>query len=268
MAALRSRLPRYDSSAAMLTFSFVAVAGFTVLRGVFAATIDLRVDEAYYWTWSKEGVLSYLDHPPMIAWCIRFGTLLFGDTNFGVRFPGLLAMFLMQLLLADIVWRTLRDVRYVVIALLLPEASLDYGLSMAKLAPDVVLIPLELAMIWSLVQLSQSGNQRWWLAAGVFGGLALLTKYTAILLLPAVVAFAIVPDWRKRQMSSRQTWLATGLAFLIFSPVLYWNAVHEGASFRFQLDRPAQISGWSARFLADFAASNSCWSGCCCCRSS
>jgi 4-amino-4-deoxy-L-arabinose transferase-like glycosyltransferase len=120
--SLRSRIPRYDSAAALLTFCFVVIAGLAVLRGVFAATIDLRVDEAYYWTWSKESVVSYLDHPPMIAWCIRFGTLLFGDTNFGVRFPGLVAMFLMQLLLADIVWRTLRDVRYVVIAVLLPEA--------------------------------------------------------------------------------------------------------------------------------------------------
>ena len=98
-ASLGSRIPRYDSAAALLTFCFVAVAGLAVLRGVFAATIDLRVDEAYYWTWSKESVVSYLDHPPMIAWCIRFGTLLFGDTNFGVRFPGLLAMLLMRCLL-------------------------------------------------------------------------------------------------------------------------------------------------------------------------
>jgi 4-amino-4-deoxy-L-arabinose transferase-like glycosyltransferase len=252
MTLLRLRIPRYDSPGALLTFCFVAVAGLTILRGVFAVTIDLRVDEAYYWTWSKESVISYLDHPPMIAWCVRFGTLLFGDTNFGVRFPGLLAMLLMQLLLADIIWRTLRDVRYVVLVVLLPEASLDYGLLMAKVAPDIALIPLELAMVWLLVRLTQSGNQRWWLAAGLFGGLALLAKYTAILLLPAVVAFAIVPDWRKRQLASPQPWLAAGLACLIFSPVLYWNVVHDGASFRFQLDRPAQVSGWSARFLADF----------------
>jgi len=37
-------------------------------------------------------VLSFLDHPPMIAWFIRFGTAIFGDTNFGVRFGGVLAM--------------------------------------------------------------------------------------------------------------------------------------------------------------------------------
>src|ERR1700694_3535778 len=77
------------------------IAALTVLRLVYASVIDLRTDEAYYWTWSKENVLSFLDHPPMIAWFIRFGTAIFGDTNFGVRFAGLVAMLVTQLLLAD-----------------------------------------------------------------------------------------------------------------------------------------------------------------------
>jgi hypothetical protein len=34
--------------------------------------------------------------------------------------------------------------------------------------------------------------------------------------------------------------------------MLYWNAAHDWASFRFQLDRPPQVAGWSARFLGDF----------------
>ena len=52
---------------ALPVFCVATVAGLAVLRGIFAATIDLRVDEAYYWTWSKESVISYLDHPPLIA---------------------------------------------------------------------------------------------------------------------------------------------------------------------------------------------------------
>ena len=117
--------------------------------------------------------MSYLDHPPLVAWSIRLGTLLFGDTNFGVRFAGLVSMLAMQLLLADIVWRVVRDVRYVLVVALLPEACLTFGLGMAKITPDVALIPFELAMMWSLVRLWQSDDQRWWLAAGLFGGLAL-----------------------------------------------------------------------------------------------
>ena len=50
-----------------------------------------------------------------------------------------------------------------------------------------------MAMIWALVRLALSGNQRWWLLVGVFGGFALLSKYIVILLLPAIVAYAMVP---------------------------------------------------------------------------
>jgi hypothetical protein len=117
------------------------IAALTALRVVYAGVIELRTDEAYYWTWSKESVASFLDHPPMIAWFIRFGTAIFGDTNLGVRFAGILAMLATQLLLADIVRRVTHDVRAVVLAVLMPEAALYYGLLMTKVSPDVALIP-------------------------------------------------------------------------------------------------------------------------------
>ncbi len=243
---------RYQNPATLFILCLSVIAVLTILRGVFAATLDLRVDEAYYWTWSKESVVSFLDHPPMIAWCVRLGTLIFGDTNFGVRFAGLVAMLMMQLILADIAWRSLRDFRYVAIAILLPEAAPDYGLLMVKIAPDTALIPFALAMVWALVRLSLSGDLRWWLPAGIFGGLALLSKYTAVLLVPAILAFVIVPGWRMKQLKSPYPWLAALIALLIFSPVLYWNATHDWVSFRFQLDRPAQLQSWSAKFLLDF----------------
>jgi len=145
-----------------------------------------------------------------------------------------------------------REVRYVIAVVLMTEASLAYGLGMAKITPDIALIPCELAMLWSLVRLVQSKDQRWWLAAGLFGGLALLAKYSALLLLPAIGAFVLVPSWRRQQLASVHLWLGLGIAFLVFSPVLTWNALHDWASFRFTLSRPAQVTGWSARFLLDF----------------
>src|SRR5262249_23696528 len=89
----------------------LVIAAMTALRIVYASAIELRTDEAYYWTWSKEAALSFLDHPPMIAWFIRFGTAIFGDTALGVRFGGILAMLVTQLLLADIVRRLTHDAR-------------------------------------------------------------------------------------------------------------------------------------------------------------
>src|SRR6202165_2753968 len=242
-----------DSSAFRQLLGVAAlIAAMTALRVIYAGAIDLRTDEAYYWTWSKENVLSFLDHPPMIAWFIRFGTAIFGDTNFGVRFAGILAMLVTQLLLADIVRRVTHDFRAVALALLMPEAALYYGLLMAKVSPDVALIPFAVAMLWSLVRLRESGDPRWWLAAGVLAGLALLSKFTAVMLIPAVAAFMLVPDWRRRWLLSPYPWLAALIAVVLFLPVLIWNAQHDWASFRFQLVRATATHGLSLRTVADF----------------
>ena len=230
----------------------VLVTLMTAMRLVDASWFDMRTDEAYYWTWSKENVLSFLDHPPMIAWFIRVGTAIFGDTSLGVRFAGIVAMAITQLMLADIVRRVTHDVRAVVVAVLLSEAALYYGLFMAKVAPDVALIPFAMAMIWALVRLAETEDGRWWLAAGFFGGCTLLSKYTAVLLLPAVVAFALVPDWRRRWLMSPYPWLGALIAVAVFSPVIIWNSHNDWASFRFQFVRAEVNHGLSLRTVADY----------------
>jgi 4-amino-4-deoxy-L-arabinose transferase-like glycosyltransferase len=222
------------------------------MRLVYASVLDLRTDEAYYWTWSKESALAFLDHPPGIAWLVRFGTAIFGDTLLGVRFGGIVAMLVMQLLLADIVRRVTHDVRAVVFALLMPEAALYYGLLMAKVAPDTAMIPFAVAMLWALVRLHESGNPRWWLAAGLFAGFALLSKFTAIMLLPAVIAFTLVPDWRRRWLFSPYPWLAALIAVVVFLPVLIWNVQHDWASFRFQFVRAVATHEVSFRTVGEF----------------
>jgi 4-amino-4-deoxy-L-arabinose transferase-like glycosyltransferase len=235
-----------------LTAALILIAAMTVLRIAYACLIDLRTDEAYYWTWSKEHVLSFLDHPPMIAWFIRFGTMIFGDTNLGVRFAGIVALLVTQLLLADLVRRVTHDIRAIVLAILMPEAALYYGLLMAKVAPDIALIPFAVALVWALVRLAESQDPRWWLAAGLFAGLALLSKLTAIMLLPAVAAFMLVPDWRRRWLLSPYPWLAALIAIAVFSPVLIWNAQHDWASFKFQAVRATAAHELSARTVGDF----------------
>ena len=228
------------------------IVAMTVMRAVYASLIDLRTDEAYYWTWSKENVLSFLDHPPMVAWFVRFGTAIFGDTNFGARFAGLVAMFAAQVLLADIVWRVTRNLRAAVIAVAMMEASLYYGLLMTKIAPDVPLVLFVTAMAWALVRLAESGDGRWWLAAGLFAGMAALSKFTVALLIPAVLAFMWVPNWRGRWLRSPYPWTAAALALLLFTPVLIWNMQHDWASFRFQAVRATASHQWSLRTFGEF----------------
>ena len=252
IAAADSIAKPHSSALRQLLAVAALIAAMTVLRIVYASVIDLRTDEAYYWTWSKESVLSFLDHPPMIAWFIRFGTAIFGDTNLGVRFAGILAMLATQLLLADIVRRVTHDFRAIVLAVLMPEAALYYGLLMAKVSPDVALIPFAVAMVWALIRINESGDGRWWLAAGVFAGLALLSKFTVLMLIPAVLAFMLVPGWRRRWLLSPYPWLAAVFALVLFLPVLIWNAQHDWASFRFQLVRATATHEISLPTVVDF----------------
>jgi 4-amino-4-deoxy-L-arabinose transferase-like glycosyltransferase len=240
------------ASRRLLVMAVLVIAAMTLLRIVYAAAIELRTDEAYYWTWSQEAALSFLDHPPMIAWFIRFGTAIFGDSALGVRFGGIVAMLVTQLLLADIVRRLTHDMRAIMFAVLMPEAALYYGLLMAKVAPDAAMIPFAVAMMWSLVRLAQSGDGRWWLAAGLFAGLSLLSKFTAIMFAPAVAAFVLVPDWRWRWLRSPYPYLAALIAIAVFSPVLIWNAQHDWASFRFQGVRATANYGLSLRTIGDY----------------
>ncbi|MCK1362759.1 glycosyltransferase family 39 protein [Bradyrhizobium sp. 199] len=245
-------MPPDSAARRPLVMAVAVIAVMTVLRILYASAIELRTDEAYYWTWSKEGALNFLDHPPGIAWLIRFGTAIFGDTPLGVRFGGIVAMLVTQLLLADIVRRLTHDARAVMFAVLMPEAALYYGLLMAKVAPDVAMIPFAVAMVWSLVRLAQSGDGRWWLVAGLFAGLSMLSKFTAIMFAPAVAVFLLVPDWRWRWSRSPYPYLAVLVAMTVFSPVLIWNVQHDWASFRFQGVRATANYGISLRTIGDF----------------
>src|SRR5258705_7788716 len=72
------------------------------------------------------------------------------------------------------------------------------------------------------------------------------------MLIPAVLAFMLVPDWRRRWLLSPYPWLAALIAVVLFLPVLVWNAQHDWASFRFQFVRAIATHELSLRTVAEF----------------
>lgn len=47
-----------------------------LLKLVLAYFIPMTPDECYYWVWSQKLQLSYLDHPPFIAWLFKLSSIL------------------------------------------------------------------------------------------------------------------------------------------------------------------------------------------------
>ncbi len=217
-----------------------------------AALLPLSGDEAYYWLWSKRLAAGYYDHPPAIAFLIRAGTMLFGDTSLGVRlFP-----VLMSLPASWFVWRaalTQLDDNRAALAALLFNLTLMIGVEAMVATPDAPSIAASAAFIWCLAELRATNDRRWWIGAGVAAGLGLLSKFAA-LFLGAGTLFWLASDARARPwLRSPWPYLGGAVAVLIFAPNLLWQARHDWATFTFQFGRVGH-GHLTLRFIGEFLA--------------
>lgn len=198
-----------------------------------ASHLQLHPDEAYYWLWSRQLDVSYFDHPPMVAYFIRLTTLA-SDSELWVRLSGVLV----SLLLSALTWRlALRLFRSVLVAagsLILFNAYPLSTLGLVVITPDVPLLLFTALCVYQLAQLVQTGAPRHWYALGLCLGLALLSKYTAVLLVPGVLLYLLFSDER-RWLRTWHPYLALLLSLACFAPVAYWNSRHDWVSFEFQL---------------------------------
>src|SRR3984893_7201642 len=78
------------NEARLVRNTVLTVLALVALRLVAAAFTPLTFDEAYYWMWSKHLAGGYYDPPPMVAFVIRLGTMVAGDTELGVRLASIL----------------------------------------------------------------------------------------------------------------------------------------------------------------------------------
>ena len=231
--------------------SLVLIAVLIVLRGVVAALLPLSADEAYYWLWSQHLSLGYYDHPPAIAWLIRAGTMLFGDTPFGVRFVGIL----LSLPASWFVWQSavlfLKNDDRAALAALLFNLTLMISVELLAATPDMPSVVASAAFVYFLAKVQQSGDGRWWLAAGVAAGLGLLSKYSALFLGLGTLLWLLVDGRQRKWLATVWPYLGGALALLIWAPHLIWQAQHQWMTFAFQFGR---VGGgeFTLKYLGEF----------------
>ncbi|HTT97853.1 MAG TPA: glycosyltransferase family 39 protein [Rhizomicrobium sp.] len=229
----------------------IAIVVLIALRFVAGAILPLSADEAYYWLWSRHLAAGYYDHPPTIAFLIRGGIMLFGDTSFGVRAIPLL----LSVAASWFVWRAgaflLKDERAGALSCLLFNLTLMVAVEMMAATPDAPLIACAAAFLWALAKVEDTEDGRWWLAVGAAGGLALLSKYTAFFLGAGALAWIVFTPSARRWLLSPWPYLGAILAFAIFAPNLWWNETHHWMTFAFQFGRVG-TGHLTARFLFEF----------------
>src|SRR5690348_7246849 len=243
--------PRYE--AWLLAALVVAL---TVIRLGVAAVTPLAPDETYYWVWSQALAPGYLDHPPMVALWIRPGTALAGQTALGLRLLGPVAAALASWALYDAGRTLFPGSRAGMVVVLLLNATLLLGVGSVIMTPDTPLLVFWTATLWAVARLAAGGAGAWWLVAGLFGGLALASKYTALLLWIGVGLWVLLVPAMRPWLRRWQPWAACLLGLALFTPVLAWNAAHDWAGF---LRQGGRVADWQPMralgFLAELAGS-------------
>jgi len=234
----------------------IALAGLTILRLVLAATLPLSPDEAYYWLWSEHLQPGYFDHPPMVAFWIAAGTALFGKTALGVRLLGPLAAAAGSVLLWDAGETLFPKCNAGLTVAVLFNATLIIGAGSIIMTPDTPLMFFWAAAFAALGRWLAARNPVWWLAIGAAAGAALLSKYTAVLLIAGIGLWLFSHREGRRALASPWPWAGMALAFVIFAPDIAWNASHHWVSYLKQGSRVTQFdAARSAQFLAELAGS-------------
>src|SRR5512137_2191378 len=221
--------------------------GVAVLRVLLFHGLDLYADEAYYWMWSRRPALGYFDHPPLVAWLVRAGTaLLPGELGVRILFVacGALAVVFSGLIARELT----DDPRAPPVAAALAATSPMLLLTGGLALPDAPVEAAYAAATWLVAR----ARGRGWIVAGVAVGLALLSKYTAALLAPALFLLVVLDRELRRELRTPWPWLGGAVAVLVFLPNLAWNATHDWVAIGFQVRHGGAASGATLRSIAEF----------------
>ena len=220
-------------------FVLLFVAAVTLARLAFAAVISLTEDEAYYRLWATSLQFGYYDHPPMIAWWIRGGMAIAGDNPLGVRLLPALSSGLTSLLVFDLTKRLGGSERAAARAAVWFNATLLIAAGGFLATPDAAAVPFWTLTVWSLARTTEARPARWWIAAGLFAGLACISKYSALFLAPGVLVWLLLTPGGWKRLQSPWPWVAGLIAAAIFATNVEWNATHHWVSFEKQFGRAA-----------------------------
>jgi undecaprenyl-diphosphatase len=213
-----------------------------IFRLYYIQTVPLSEDEAYYWVWSRHLDWGYFDQGPLVAWLIRLGTMVLGDTELGVRAPAVLLGLGLSLILYDFCRRVLKDAAVGLWVVVAANTTLLFSVGSIIHTYDT-----SQAFFWALALYLTAlalydQKPAAWYGAGIATGLAMLAKYSSALLPLTTFLFLLTNSKQRFWLSRKEPWIGTVLAALVFSPNLIWNANHHWATLAFNLGRAGQ--GW------------------------
>ena len=179
-----------------------------LLRGFLAYFLEFGNDEVYYWTYARFPDWSHFDHPPMVGWFIQlFSCNLLFDSEFFLRLSSVVSMTLNTYLIYLIGKQVKNEQTGFYAALLYTASVYAFVITGIFILPDTPLGVFTLLAVLQFVKYFQDEKNKHLLLAGLFSGLAMLSKYSGVFI-----------------------WLGVGLYIIFYSrkefknPFLYLSA--------------------------------------------
>lgn len=202
--------------------------------------LELSVDEAYYWDWSRQLAWGYYSKPPMVAWLIRLATLCGGHRELAIRWPA-------SLLGTVGLWAVFALARaqfgakvgfWSAVAVAATPGMAAMNVLMTIDAPFLCAWAWALWSVWELLGEDSDGSgkrrrQRLWLGAAILStGCGLLSKQTMLAIFPLTLVWLASDSEGRRQLRQPQVWLWIVGSLIFLLPVVWWNAQHNWVTLR------------------------------------
>ena len=198
-----------------------------VLNGLQASFTELIYDEAYYWYFSTQLDWGYFDHPPMVAWMIALGGVLFKGT-LGVRLLGVLMAASTYLL----IWETIsgekkqQHINSFIVLLFSMTLLNAYGFFSL---PDSPLLFFTALLLFLLKRFYQEESWTLSMSIGLVMAALMYSKYHAVLVILGVIFGNL------KLLKNPKAWAALGVSLLAYTPHLYWLYKYEFVSVAYHL---------------------------------
>lgn len=220
-------LHKFPKKSAYFIIIFLAI-----FSTIYNAFLPLHGDEAYYWMWSHHLQSGYYDHPPMIAYMIYL-TNFISESEWGVRLTNVFSMTFSAIIIFKLTSEMLNQ-KIALNAVIIFSSVILVHAGYIITTPDSPLILFwTLTLYYSYKAIFYNKTFDYALS-GIFLGLMMLSKYSSILFVFALLIFLLLK--RRDVFTNGNFYLAVILAFAIVSPMVLWNYQHDWISFTFQVE--------------------------------
>ena len=201
-----------------------------------SSNLTIHPDEADHWVWSQHLSWGYFEHPPMIAFVIRFFTDIFGDRWYAIELCSQ-SMSLLTIIFLFILSKELFGPEAALLSVIIAESMPMFFIGSTILTIDNIMIVFWIMTTYLFLKGLKEDKKVFLLLSGVTFGLGLMSKYTMILLPASMFLYLVISPRHRVLLKRKEPYLSFLIGLIIFSPVIIWNAQNDWLSFKYQFTK-------------------------------